>query len=72
MLGVFGLSLGRMWNSMNEPVTFRPASIPFTMTSADRPDVTRYALLTEKRFVQLFRGVWIDVASETDAGAAMG
>lgn len=66
VLGVFGLSLGRMWNSMNEPVTFRPASIPFTMTSADRPDVTRYALLTEKRFVQLFRGVWIDVDAETE------
>ena len=51
-----------MWNSRNGPVALRPVPTPFTAKDLPRRGVTHYALASESRYEQVFRGVWIDTS----------
>src|SRR5699024_8169083 len=55
-----------MWQSMNQAVDFRPVPLPFTAAEARQRGITAYALADHERFVQIFRGIWVDSESLTD------
>lgn len=61
----------RMWTSLNESVRFRKAPTPFMMGSPQQRGVSRYAVGTKGRYIQIFRGVWIDVEDETEIPAPL-
>ena len=55
-----------MWQSMNQGVDFRPVPLPFTAAEAEQRGITAYALTNRQRFRQIFRGIWVDIESQTD------
>ncbi|WP_309132353.1 hypothetical protein [Brevibacterium sp.] len=54
-----------MWNSLSASVIFQPAPVPFTRRDLARRGITRYALMTDPRYRQILRGVWIDTRPDT-------
>lgn len=55
-----------MWQSMNQAVDFRRVPLPFTAAEARQRGLTAYALADQQRFVQIFRGIWVDIDSSTE------
>lgn len=55
----------------NRPVQFLEAPVPFTRHQAPDLGISLYRLRTDSRFVQLYRGVWIDTCPKTSVLAPL-
>lgn len=60
-------SLGGMWQSTKQSVVFKSVPLPFTAAEAAERGISAYALTEHDRFIQIFRGIWVDTESLTDA-----
>lgn len=55
----------------NRPVQFLTAPVPFTRHQAPDLGISLYRLRTDSRYLQLYRGVWIDTRPETSVLAPL-
>lgn len=55
----------------NRPVQFLTAPVPFTRHQAPDLGISLYRLRTDSRYLQLYRGVWIDTRPETSVPAPL-
>lgn len=55
----------------NRPVQFLAAPVPFTRYEAPGRGISLYRLRTDSRYLQLYRGIWIDTQPETSVVAPL-